>query len=46
MADAPPVSSGTRERQSNASSMLKNEINEAIINFMSALDDIARKYEQ
>jgi len=44
MADAPAMSSGTQERQSNASTMLQKEIDEALDNFMMVLDTIAVKY--
>ena len=44
MADAPAVSSRTREHQSNASTMLQKEIDEALDDFMMVLDTIAVKY--
>jgi hypothetical protein len=46
MANAPPVSSGTRERQSDDSSELANDIEEAVEDFMAALDSIALKHGQ
>jgi hypothetical protein len=46
MADAPPVSSGTQERQSDASSALTNDIEEALEDFLAALDAIALKHAQ
>ena len=46
MADAPPVSSGTQERQSNDSSALADDIEEALEDFMAALDRIALKHGQ
>jgi len=46
MADAPPVSSGTQERQSNASSVVRNDIEGAVDDFMVALDAIATKHAQ
>ena len=46
MADAPPVSSGTLKRQSNASSAVRNDIEGAVNDFMVALDAIATKHAQ
>jgi hypothetical protein len=46
MADAPPVSSGTWERKSNASTMLQKDIDGAINDFFMALDSIAVKHAQ
>jgi hypothetical protein len=44
MANAPPVSSGTQQCQRDASSVLKNDIEDAINNHMEALDAIATKH--
>ena len=44
MANAPAVSSGTRERQINASAMLQKEIDGAVDDFMMVLDTIAVKH--
>jgi len=46
MANAPPVSSGTQEHQSNASSAVRNDIERAVDDFMVALDVIATKHAQ
>jgi hypothetical protein len=46
IANAPPVFSGTQECQSNASTMLKKDIDGAIDDFMMALDSIAVKHAQ
>ena len=46
MADAPPMSSGTQECQSDDSSVLTDDIEEALEDFMVALDRIALKHGQ